>query len=87
MNQPASQSIEENEFLKKQLNEANKLIDSLSQGINDWMHDYAPEFCDEKLVKESRERLDEFGTLAYMAKLNDQVNKLKSSQAINASKE
>jgi len=75
------------ELVKKQLDEANKIIDNLSQGINDWMNDHAPEFCDEKQVEESRRRINEFGTLAYIARLNGQVDKFKSSQTTKASKE
>jgi hypothetical protein len=80
-------SYHENESVINQLDEANKVIDNLFVGINDWMNDYAAEFCDEKEVKEARERINEFGTLAYIARLNDQVVKFKSRQAANFTKE
>lgn len=38
--------------------------------INDWLHLYAGEFCDEERVKEAQERVGEGGTLWYIASVN-----------------
>jgi hypothetical protein len=76
-------SRQEFELLRKQLDEANNLINDLSQGINDSISCYAPEFCNKKDVEEAKNRINEFGRLAYFAKLNSQVEKFKSSQETN----
>lgn len=40
--------------------------------IDDWLNTYAPEFCDEKRVAEARERLGEYGTIGYIAYVQEQ---------------
>lgn len=44
------------------------------QGIDDWMHIYAHDLCDEAEVKTARDRVYENGTLAYMANINQTIN-------------
>lgn len=44
------------------------------QGIDDWMHIYAHDLCDEAEVKAARDRVYENGTLAYMANINQTIN-------------
>lgn len=43
------------------------------QGIDDWMHIYAHDLCDEAEVKAARDRVYENGTLAYMANINQAI--------------
>ncbi len=45
----------------------NDAIDTAIVALNDWLHVYAPEFCDEKRVVEAQNRLQEGGTLYYIA--------------------
>lgn len=41
--------------------------------IDDWLHQYAPEFCGENYVSETYERLSQAGgTLAYIAEVQEQ---------------
>lgn len=40
--------------------------------LNDWLHIYAPEFCSEEHVKESQDRVFEYGTLAYISSVTTQ---------------
>ena len=54
------------------------LLDLLNTALGDWLHTYAPEFCDKKYVKESRNRIREKGgTLAYIADLQMEIFKAK----------
>jgi hypothetical protein len=39
--------------------------------VDDWMHIYASDMCDEARVKEARSRVYEHGTLAYIAFAQD----------------
>lgn len=39
--------------------------------LDDWLNTYASEFCDEKRVMEAHARLDERGTLAYIADVQE----------------
>lgn len=48
----------------------NNLVEALKKAktaLDDWLNIYASEFCDEKRVKEARERVHERGTLSYIA--------------------
>lgn len=47
-----------------------KALETALQGINDWLHIYAPDECRPERVDESRKRVHEHGTLAYIAELN-----------------
>lgn len=50
--------------------ENERLFDTLSTTetfLNDWLHEYAPEFCDPVKVAESHKRVHGRGTLAYIA--------------------
>lgn len=40
--------------------------------IDDWLHSYAPEFCDEDSVAQTRSRISEKGTLGYIADVQKQ---------------
>lgn len=44
------------------------------QGIDDWMHVYAHDLCDEADVKAARDRVYKHGTLAYIAEINQTIN-------------
>jgi hypothetical protein len=59
------------------LKKAEALIDKLSIALNDWTHTYAPEFCHEETVKESRDRIGEYGTLGYVAHLLSEIDEFK----------
>lgn len=41
--------------------------------INDWLHVYAPELCDDASVQESFQRIDERGTLSYIAHVSQEI--------------
>jgi hypothetical protein len=57
---------QENELLRAALRIA-------LQGINDWLHLYAPDMCSEAGVAEASRRVHEHGTLAYIAGLNEVI--------------
>jgi hypothetical protein len=40
--------------------------------LNDWLHLTAPEQCGEEHVRESEERVFEYGTIAYIADVTTQ---------------
>lgn len=40
--------------------------------IDDWLHSYAPEFCDEDSVAQTRSRISEKGTIGYIADVQKQ---------------
>lgn len=55
--------------------EVKGLIEALkksSEGLNCWLHFYAPKFCDEEKVKEFRKMMDH-GTLSYIAEVNQVI--------------
>jgi hypothetical protein len=43
--------------------------------IDDWLHTYASEECDPKVVAESRNRLQAVGTVYYIAMVQQQLRK------------
>ena len=47
--------------------------------LDDWLNTYAEEFCDEQRVKEARERIKEFGTIGYIAEVQQQNHAALSS--------
>ena len=54
------------------------LIDELAEAlersrvaIDDWLHSYAPEFCNVQYVQETMERISAFGTIGYIAKVQE----------------
>ncbi len=49
------------------------LIEECLVAMNDWLHSYAPEMCKPEHVEATRERLNEHGTLAYIAFLSDKL--------------
>ncbi len=55
-----------------------KLLQELSIALDDWLHTYASEFCDEKDVSKSIKHIrDNGGTLSYIAELQQKIrNKL-----------
>jgi hypothetical protein len=44
-----------------------KAIDAAILALDDWINIYAEDFCDEARVAESKARLSENGTIAYLA--------------------
>lgn len=52
----------------------NSALKVARQGINDWMHDYAHDLCDEAEVQAARDRIYKHGTLAYIAEINQAIN-------------
>jgi hypothetical protein len=62
---------------KEKLKEAEELIESLRVALNDWTHTYASEFCHEHTVKESRDRIGEYGTIGYIANLLGKIDSFK----------
>lgn len=40
--------------------------------IDDWLHSYAPEFCDEDSVAQTRSRISEKGTIGYISDVQKQ---------------
>ena len=44
-------------------------------GIEDWLNEYAEEFCDAKRVAEAKERIHKRGTLGYLSELLTQSKK------------
>jgi hypothetical protein len=65
---------------KEKLKEAEVLIETLRVALNDWTHTYAPEFCHEHTVKESRDRVEKNGTLYYIADLLEQIDSFKGKK-------
>ena len=39
--------------------------------IDDWLNDYAAELCDEARVAEARSRISEYGTIGYIAHVQE----------------
>lgn len=40
--------------------------------IDDWLHLYAPDICDEARVAEAQERVGKYGTIGYIAGVQEQ---------------
>ena len=40
--------------------------------LDDWLNIYAEELCDNDRVKEAKQRISEYGTLSYIALVQDQ---------------
>jgi hypothetical protein len=56
--------------LARRLIAAEKLAEALrlsGRAVDDWLHIYASDLCDEGYVEESKARVNEKGTLAYIA--------------------
>jgi hypothetical protein len=52
------------------------LLIDLHTALNDWLHLYAPEFCDEVDINASRTRIRRSGgTVSYIAKLSERLQK------------
>lgn len=56
-------------------------LEAALQGINDWLHLYAPDECRADRVAEAQRRVHEHGTLAYIAGLNQTINEALASKA------
>jgi hypothetical protein len=56
-------------------------LEAAMQGINDWLHLYAPDECREDRVAEAKKRVHEHGTLAYIAGLNEKAHKALATKA------
>jgi hypothetical protein len=56
-------------------------LEAAKQGINDWLHLYAPDECREDRAAEARKRVHEHGTLAYIAELNRIINEALATRA------
>ena len=39
--------------------------------IDDWLNTYAAEMCDEARVKEARDRIQQYGTIGYIAHIQE----------------
>lgn len=39
--------------------------------LDDWLNVHASDFCDEQRVREARQRINEFGTIGYIAKIQE----------------
>ena len=68
--EPYSAKLPENRHLALIDAEREKMRNALSSAIvalDDWTRTYAPEFCDEDSVKNTKNRLMESGTLCYIA--------------------
>jgi hypothetical protein len=53
-----------------------ELLEELAIALDDWLHIYASDMCDEKDVKESFKRIKENGgTIAYIATLRQKIRK------------
>jgi len=50
-----------------------KTLDEVRVALNDWVRSYAPEHCNEEQVEETRERLNDGGTLYYISKVSEKV--------------
>jgi hypothetical protein len=50
---------------------AREALERSVTALNDWLHVYAPEFCGDDHVAESRARIGEYGTLAYIAHVQE----------------
>ena len=49
-----------------------RLVETLERAetaLNDWIHTYAPEMCDQEHVDATMKRIAQCGTLAYIAKV------------------
>ena len=44
-----------------------------STALDDWLNDYASEFCDEQRVREARERINAKGTIGYIGDVQQVV--------------
>lgn len=51
-----------------------QLLKEASEALDDWLHTFASELCDEKKVQESYDRIHAGGgTLYYIASLNQRI--------------
>ena len=46
-----------------------KTLARAETALNDWVHTYAPEMCDQEYVDATMERIAECGTLAYIGEV------------------
>jgi hypothetical protein len=58
------------------LAECEDVLDTAWRALDDWLHIYASDLCDEKRVAASRARINELGTVAYIAGVNAQISAL-----------
>lgn len=68
--EPFSAQAGEPRYLKMIDDDRNSLRTALQASItalDDWLNIYAEELCDENRVKEAKERVGQFGTIAYIA--------------------
>jgi hypothetical protein len=69
--------VNERDILRLKLARAKALLRECGIALDDWVHQYASEMCDEKHVQESVQRiLDGGGTLAYVANLRQRIREL-----------
>jgi len=57
-------------------------LDAAITALDDWTNTYAPDFCNDDRVKEARQRLNENGTLFYIAAV---VEKCREARNYNTS--
>lgn len=58
--------------LTAELEIARKALERSMVAIDDWLHSYAGEFCDPACVEESAKRIGEYGTIGYIAHVQEQ---------------
>ena len=61
--QPVSPPLPDGDVVERVARALNKGLTA----VDDWINTYAPEFCDEARVAEARQRIQEHGTLWYLA--------------------
>jgi hypothetical protein len=49
-------------------------LDEVRIALNDWVHTYAPELCNQEEVAATGERLSDNGTLYYIARMSEKVS-------------
>lgn len=63
--------------MKQRLDErARGALEAASVALDDWLHTYASEFCNSERVRQSYERISEFGTIGYIAQMQKRINEV-----------
>ena len=55
--------------------------------LDDWLNTYADDQCDPKRVQEARDRISEFGTIGYIADVQEQNRKALAAADTKTAKE
>lgn len=70
--QLASRLQDRAEAAEARIKKLEAALERSSIALDDWLNVYAEDMCDEKRVAEAKQRISEFGTLAYIAFVQDQ---------------